>query len=485
MSLINVGTLPTQLQTILNGLDIPNEELTRIVTLLKTAIAAGADTSALVTQIESLIDTETGLNEIALLILATRLISEDMVISVPTLADLNNANIAPGSVFYVQEKNLPYVKKSDGTWVIIDPSLHAVQVENLYAWGSNSTGQIGDGSTVSKSSPVSVVGGFTDWVQVSGGNYHSLGIRANGSAWAWGSNNLGRLGTNNTTNRSSPVSVVGAFTDWVQVSGGFSHSLGVRANGSAWAWGANSYGRLGDGTTTSRSSPVSVVGGFTDWVQVSVGIHSLGLRANGTAWAWGANSYGNLGDGTTVEKSSPVSVVGGFTDWVQLAAGLRHSLGVRANGTAWAWGSNIFGQIGDNTTTGRSSPVSVIGGFTNWVQVSGGTSHSIGLRANGTTWAWGDNGSGRLGDGTTVASRLSPVSVIGGFTDWIQVAAGGNFNIAIRANGSAWAWGSNLRGQIGDGTTVAKSSPVSVIGGFTDWVEVAANYQSLGIRGSN
>jgi alpha-tubulin suppressor-like RCC1 family protein len=230
---------------------------------------------------------------------------------------------------------------------------------------------------------VSVVGGFTDWSQVSGGYKHSLGLRTNGTLWAWGYNAQGRLGDNTTANKSSPVSVVGGFTDWCQVSAGYAHSLVLRTNGTAWAWGCNSYGKLGDNTTVSKSSPVSVIGGFTDWCQVSGGYNqSLGLRTNGTAWSWGRNYRGVLGDNTTVNKSSPVSVIGGFTDWCQVSAGSSSlSVAVRTNGTAWAWGGGAYGAKGDNDTTNRSSPVSVVGGFTDWCQVSAGSYFSLAIRS--------------------------------------------------------------------------------------------------------
>jgi alpha-tubulin suppressor-like RCC1 family protein len=215
---------------------------------------------------------------------------------------------------------------------------------------------------VSKSSPVSVVGGFTDWCQVSVNEGHSLGVRQNGTAWAWGTATLGRLGDNTVVTKSSPVSVVGGFTDWCQVSAGDTHSLGVRQNGTAWAWGCNGSGRLGNNATVDRSSPVSVVGNFTDWCQVSAGnAHSLGVRQNGSAWAWGLNTNGQLGDNTAVTKSSPVSVRGGFTDWCQVDAGSIHSLGVRTNGSLWAWGSNLTGRLGDGTAVSRHCQVQIAG----------------------------------------------------------------------------------------------------------------------------
>ena len=216
-------------------------------------------------------------------------------------------------------------------------------------------------------------------------------------------------------------------------------------NNSAWTWGMGGNGARGDNTGTGcTSSPGSVVGGFTDWCQIAVGGfggastgHGHAVRTNGTLWSWGYWGRGVLGDDGTygVNRSSPVSVVGGFTDWCQVAANrfnTQLAIAVRQNGTAWAWGCNNYGQIGDNTTVNKSSPVSVIGGFTNWCQVAAGNRFSVGVRTNGIAWAWGNNGDGQLGDNTT-ADRSSPVSVIGGFTDWCQVAAGYGISAGIRS----------------------------------------------------
>jgi alpha-tubulin suppressor-like RCC1 family protein len=354
------------------------------------------------------------------------------VATVDDLPDLNANTIAQGTVFYVESLGVPVVAQI-GCWTGIDNR----QLRNdfnlafTYAWGCAACGVLGDNTIVSKSSPVSVVGGFTDWCEVSAGCLHSLGVRCNGTAWAWGFNTCGILGDNTIVSKSSPVSVVGGFTDWCQVSAGACHSLGVRQNGTAWAWGRGTCGVLGNNTTVDRSSPVSVVGNFTDWCQVSAGFeHSLGVRCNGTAWAWGQGLNGRLGDNTVVTKSSPVSVVGGFTNWCQVSAGSTHSLGVRQNGTAWAWGPAGSGVLGDNTVVSKSSPVSVVGGFTDWCWVSAGSTHNIGLRTNGTAWAWGANDFGRLGDNTTV-SRSSPVSVVGNFVNWYQVSAGNGHSLGI------------------------------------------------------
>ena len=408
---------------------------------------------------------------------AIQLLKVGAVEYVSTYSLLPTAAQNIGKLYYVDRDGL-YWGNTYGWNKIYQDSFNIA-----WAWGTATAGQLGDDTTVSKSSPVSVVGGFTDWCQISISRYQSIAVKSDGTAWSWGFNTSGRLGDGTTVNKSSPVLVVGGFTDWSQVSAGRFHSLGVRTNGTAWAWGQTNCGKLGDGVLVDRSSPVNVVGGFCDWSQVSAGCgHSLGVRTNGTAWAWGRGGDGRLGDGTTVNKSSPVSIIGGFCDWSQVSAGEYQSLGVRTNGTAWAWGSNACGQLGDNSTVAKSSPVSIIGGFCDWCQVSAGGSHSLGVRTNGSAWAWGAGTSGRLGDGTAV-TKSSPVSVVGGFVDWCQVSAGDSHSLAVRTNGTVWSWGSNSLGKLGDGTTVTKSSPVSVIGGFTNWCQVSAgDGHSLALR---
>jgi alpha-tubulin suppressor-like RCC1 family protein len=445
--------------------------------------------SQLITKLQQVLDVQylkasSQVDDVSTLVLAIKGVNDPNIITVKNVVDLPNLRYfgsPSGMIYYLSDIDI-FAISSGTKWLTLDGRLLRIDINYTLAWH---WGAIFGGNQ----SPVSVLGDFIDWCQVSTNGAH-FGVRRNGTLWAWGSNSCGRLGDGTTTNTSSPVSVVGGFTDWCQVSAGCAHSLGVRKDGTAWAWGCNSCGQLGDNSITNRSSPVLVVGGFTDWCQVSPGgVHSLGLRTNGTLWAWGNGGFGRLGDNSTTSKRSPVSVVGGFTDWCQVSAGYNHSLGVRTNGTLWAWGCNGVGQLGDNTTTSRSSPVSVVGGFTDWCQVSGGGAlslsghgHSIGLRSNGTLWAWGSNSCGRLGDNTTT-NRASPVSVVGGFTDWCQVSAGVWHNMGVRTNGTIWGWGCNSFGRLGDGTTINRSSPVSVVGGFTDWCQVSAGGSvSLAIR---
>jgi alpha-tubulin suppressor-like RCC1 family protein len=407
-----------------------------------------------------------------------RSIVVDTVEDLPSL--LNNYvynNIGAGNVYFVREYGIPVVS-SEKRWVTLDGRVvRTDEIQGyIYQWGLTPNTNGVDSSFCS--CPTLLISPFDDWCQVSLGTYARLAVRSNGTLWAWDRNNFGQLGDGTTTNRSSPVSVVGGFTDWCQVSAGATHGLGMRCNGTLWAWGSNSHGQLGDNTPSTRSSPVSVVGGFTDWCQASAGYcHNLAVRTNGTLWSWGYNGLdGRLGDNTLFTRSSPVSVVGGFTDWCQVSAGGSHNLAVRTNGTLWAWGRNVNGRLGDGTTTSRLSPVSVVGGFTDWCQASAGSAHSAAIRTNGTLWTWGRNFDGDLGDGTTV-DKSSPVSVIGGFTDWCYVDTGSQFSMAIKTNGDVWGWGLNWGSIFGFGTS--QLSPVSAACGFGAWNQISAQYRGV------
>jgi alpha-tubulin suppressor-like RCC1 family protein len=341
-----------------------------------------------------------------------------------------------------------------------------------YAWGSATSGMLGDGTTVGKSSPVTVVGGITTWSQIAAGDRWGLGLTSAGIAYAWGYGRFGRLGTNSTTDISSPATVAG-ITTWTQIAAGTTHGLGVTSAGIAYGWGYNGRGQVGNGTTSDRSSPVTVVGGITNWSQLSGGAtHSLGLTSAGIAYAWGYAAFGRLGDGTTVGKSSPVTVVGGITTWSQLVAGGYHSLGRTSAGIAYAWGRADFGQLGSGGTTSVSSPVTVIGGITTWSQLSSRSFGSLALTSAGIAYEWGSNQYGQLGDNTTV-SKSSPVTVVGGITNWSQLTGGhDNRSFGVTSSGIAYAWGGGVNGGLGTNNTSNRSSPVTLSGGITTWTKI-------------
>jgi alpha-tubulin suppressor-like RCC1 family protein len=218
----------------------------------------------------------------------------------------------------------------------------------------NSGGESADSSEVT-ATPIAIL-----VTLIIAGENDSLALKSNGQVWAWGVNGSGRLGDNTTTSKSSPVLVVGGHV--FSAIGGYSHSLALKSNGQVWAWGVNGGGQLGDNTTNPKSSPVLVVGGHS-FTAIEVGKYgnSLALKANGEVWAWGYDDDGELGDNSSGPKSSPVLVVGGHS-FIAIGAGLNHSLALKANGEVWAWGASDDGELGNNTNwPRRSSPVLVVG----------------------------------------------------------------------------------------------------------------------------
>jgi alpha-tubulin suppressor-like RCC1 family protein len=336
----------------------------------------------------------------------------------------------------------------------------------LEAWGSNDKGELGDNTVVNKSSPVQI-GALTTWASVTASNDFSLSIKTDNTLWAWGYNEFGQLGLNISGlaySRSSPIQV-GALTNWATVSSANNHCIATKLDGTLWTWGRNNIGQLGDGTVVNKSSPVQI-GALTTWSHVSGGnVFSAAIKTDGTLWTWGFNAAGQLGQNNVINRSSPVQV-GALTDWAKVSTAASACFGVKTNGTLWSWGNNSNGVLGLNIAAAsyRSSPVQV-GALTNWSSVSA-WSHALAVKTDGTLWAWGYNNSGRVGDNTT-ANRSSPVQV-GALTTWSNVSASGNVSVALKTDKTLWAWGQNSTGSIGDGTTVSKSSPVQV-GSATNW----------------
>lgn len=315
------------------------------------------------------------------------------------------------------------------------------------------------------------------WIDVSGGLYHSLGIKSDGTLWAWGDNSVGQLGIGTFVNKIIPVQI-GTATSWKKVSGGGSFSAGIKSDGTLWAWGENFAGQLGDGTNTDKNLPVQI-GAATDWKEISAGdYHCLAIKTDGTLWAWGDNSKGQLGDGTNMTKYVPVQI-GSATNWSKVSSGQLHSISIKSDGTLWSWGSNEFGQLGDGTLSDKSIPVQ-IGSATDWANISAGASHNTGIKTNGTLWAWGWNYYGQLGDGTNTDSHV-PLQV-GVSTDWKTISGGANESVALKANGTLWAWGNNIVGQLGNGTNTDSNIPVQA-GVDTNWNIISSGYaHSLGIK---
>ncbi|WP_083682631.1 RCC1 domain-containing protein [Archangium sp. Cb G35] len=328
-----------------------------------------------------------------------------------------------------------------------------------WAWGNNEFGQLGDGTNTYSATPVQV-SGLSGVLTFSAGNnaQHVLALGTDGSVWSWGANWYGQLGDGTATHRSAPMQVSDS-SDVVAMSAGGNFSLAVLSDGTVRAWGYNADGELGDGTTTHRSTPVPV-SALSEVVMASAGDqHALAMRSDGTVWAWGYNTSGQVGNGTITNRLAPVKV-NELSGVVAVSAGGQHSLALSSDGTVWAWGYNENGALGDGSTTQRPTPVRV-SGLRDVVAISAGYLHSLALHKNGTVSAWGSNTFNQLGDGSTTPHSPTPVQVRG-LSNVVAISAGRNHSLAVREDGTLWAWGSNAAGRLGDGTTIQRATPVQV-----------------------
>lgn len=361
-----------------------------------------------------------------------------------------------------------------------------IKTPQVFGSGFNTSGQLGIGSLLTKSSPVQV-GSLTNWKYIACGANGNVGftaaVKTDGTLWNWGDNGQGQLGQGNTTRQSSPVAV-GALTTYKQIACGYGHIMAIKTDGTMWGCGYNSgaaggAGALGDGTIISKNSPVQVVGGGAPWKQVACGYgHTIAIRTDGTLWSTGINLQGQLGKGDTTTRSTPTQI-GTLTTWKMAAAGGADSStscsgGISGDGTLWLWGQGTSGQLGSGSVA-MSSPIQVAG---NWKYLSIGGSHVAAIKPDGTLWVWGSNSSGELGlSGNAIpfnpgTNRSSPVQV-GTSANWKYVACGLQFTVAIKTDGTLWGWGAGTLGEMSQNNLLSLSSPVQV-GTSTNWKQIAA-----------
>ncbi len=344
----------------------------------------------------------------------------------------------------------------------------------VWAWGDNTihilfggrilSGQLGNGTTVKeKHIPDSVVD-LIEVMAISGGWSSSIALKKDGTIWVWGEYNSvpPRGGGWSLAYQTKPVQLIG-LGDTKVVSVYKTHCLLVLKNdGTVWTWSAD---LRRDDTTVNRPEPFQITG-LTDITAIANGLcHHLALRSDGTVWEWGFDSDGVLNGDNPYEvkhhETTPAQVTG-LTDTTAIAAGNKRSLALKNDGTVWEWGENEhYGQAGDDTAVNKYTPAQVKE-LTGVVAITAGGSHSLALKNDGTVWAWGLNTHGSLGDGTMV-DKYTPVQVKG-LTGVVAIVAGGGHSIALKNDGTVWAWGENEYGQLGDNTKEDKIIPVQVVG---------------------
>lgn len=446
---------------------------------------------------------------------------------------------------------------------------HALAIKldgTLWGWGANSANQIVPGSTIQINAPVQI-GTDTDWMSAVSSYNASLALKNDGALWAWGLA-YNRYGNSQTEPYDTPTPTganylkifpnsssssgldkynqywhwdstyrgvvlqdynliyrqrvqnptlsysaggygqegghtmykeyvsgynlfgqlgLGTTTDiwttswsglelWQSVQAGGRHSVAIDHNGMLWSWGGNSYGQLGNAIFSEKHTTPDLVNFDTDWRYIgSMYENTFAIKENGTLWAWGRNHAGQLGIGNTQDQNTPVQV-GTDKDWKMVSSGNCFTVALKTDGTLWSWGCNGNGQLGHGAISFPVLTPQQVGVDSDWTQVSAGYAHTLALKTDGSLWAWGLNASGQLGDNTTDL-KSSPLQ-IGVGVRWVMVAAGGQHSLAIQADSSLWSWGRNHKGQLGDGTTTNRLAPVYVA---TNYVSVEAGmHHSMG-----
>lgn len=331
------------------------------------------------------------------------------------------------------------------------------QIGSPNVWGANQSGQVGDGTVNNASSPVSLKK-LTGVIQVAGGDGHSLALKSNGAVLVWGRNDGGQLGDGTKTDRNAPFQIPN-FKQVVQIAAGNAHSLALKSDGTVWAWGDNFYGQLGDGSFTSKSAPVQVAG-LTKAVQVAAGTyHSIALKSDGTVWIWGSDKDFQLGKTDRLNRNAPVQVAG-LKGVIQVAGGTYHSMALKSDGTIWIWGTSYSGQLGHGHNLGFLYAPTKMATLSGVARIVAGPLHSLALKFDGTVWAWGAGDKGQIGNGSSADVNVPTQAT--GISSAVQIAAGGKHSLAALADGTVESWGENAAGQLGDGTTADRNSPAAI-----------------------
>ena len=338
-------------------------------------------------------------------------------------------------------------------------------------WGAGGIGELGNGTYTGSVIPVDVVGLGSGVTAITTGSHHACAVTAAGAAKCWGDNSEGQLGNGTTQKSASPVAVTGLGSGVVSITAGGGaqngthgggHTCALTSAGAVKCWGRNDFGQLGDGTYANSQTPVDVVGLGSGVVAIDAGgEETCALTSGGAVKCWGDNRQGQLGNGTRSTSSVPVGVKGLSSGVVAIATGGLHACALTSAGAAKCWGYDFFGDLGDGGGGSKTTPVGVVGLGSGVSQISAKGYDSCALTSAGAVKCWGYNGAGQVGDGTT-ATRYTPVDVSGLDSGVEGVSTSGWDTCAVMTGGNVECWGSNVLGGLGDGTTTDRSTPVEV-----------------------
>jgi alpha-tubulin suppressor-like RCC1 family protein len=321
------------------------------------------------------------------------------------------------------------------------------------------------------------------WQSIYAGESYTLALDSDGTLWAWGTGSSKLLSGDYSTENDYNIPTIGfssSAKSFRYISPGGSNGFGLKTDNTLHFWGKNDYGQRGDGTTLPSSFPIQTTTA-TNWKSVAVGgsSYTIAIKTNGSLWTCGNNNYGQLGDGTTNNKNVFIQI-GTDTNWESITAGDQCTFGIKTDRTLWSWGSNTDGSLGIGGSSSYKTSPTQVGTATNWKSISIEYEHCVAIKTDGTLWAWGWNYWGQLGDETT-SNRNTPMQ-IGTATNWSSAVAGFSHTIAIKTDGTLWAWGLNNKGQLGDGTNINKNIPTQ-IKTESNWKSVTAGiYHTLATK---
>ena len=344
----------------------------------------------------------------------------------------------------------------------------------MWCWGSNSSGQLGDGTNTDSTNPVQESTLSSNWRYLfdSSGD-HMCAIKNDGTLWCWGSNFVGQLGLGDKTAKNVPTQV-GTDTDWVSGGAGERSTCAIKSDGSLWCWGSNKSGQLGNGKGIGTLAKTPVRADLSNWLSVSIGnSHACGIQSDASLWCWGGNNDGQLGIGSTTTKRHPTQVAGKWSTVDTSSDGPgNYTCAIKKNETLWCWGvgggGDLVNTLGLGATLSTNTPAQV--GSSTWSAIGAGAWTACGIQTDASLWCWGDGYQGNLGSGIAGDENDSDVPVlVTGSNSWAAIGRSRDSACAVQTDATVWCWGSNMDGQIGSLAGSVNPTPLQVdlvAGGF-------------------